>query len=109
MTQIFRHLLSNAIKYRGKENPVITIDCVNKNGYYLFSVRDNGIGIPEKYQHIIFKPLKRLHAPDEIEGSGLGLAICEKAVLAHGGRIWVESKPGEGSVFFFIIPNKDGR
>ena len=99
------------IALRGNETVVFCtveyahdIDCDDKNAYYLFSVRDNGIGIPEKYHATIFKPLKRLHSQDEIEGSGLGLAICEKAVQAHGGRIWIEPNTGEGSVFFFTIP-----
>jgi light-regulated signal transduction histidine kinase (bacteriophytochrome) len=104
IAQIFSHLISNAIKYRSEKDPVITIDCVDKKTHYLFSVRDNGMGIPEKFSKQIFTPLKRLHAHDKIEGSGLGLAVCEKAVEAHGGKIWVESTPGEGAVFFFTLP-----
>jgi light-regulated signal transduction histidine kinase (bacteriophytochrome) len=102
--QIFSHLIENAIMYRSTKDPVVTIECVDKTTYYLFSVRDNGIGIPEKYHAVIFRALKRLHSHDKIEGSGLGLAICERAVKAHGGRIWVESSPEEGSIFFFTIP-----
>jgi chemotaxis family two-component system sensor kinase Cph1 len=102
--QLFHHLITNALVYRGAEDLVITIGCVDKGTHYLFSVQDNGIGIAEEYREIIFNPLKRLHSHDKIEGSGLGLAICEKAVEAHCGRIWVESNPtGEGSMFFFTI------
>ena len=102
--QILHHLIMNAIIYRGAEDPVITIECIDKNTYYLFSVRDNGMGIEKNNHEVIFSALKRLHSQDKIEGSGLGLAICQKAVEAHGGRIWVESTSDKGSAFFFTIP-----
>lgn len=104
MLQIFYHLIRNAINYRSAAEPVIAIEYVDTNTHYLFSVRDNGQGIPEKLHTAIFKALKRLHSNDQITGSGLGLSICEKAVMAHGGRIWVEANPAGGSVFFFTIP-----
>jgi len=103
MSQLFTNLITNAINYHAAEDPVITIECVDKKTHYLFSVQDNGMGIPEKYHKAVFTPLKRFHSHDKIEGSGLGLAICEKALEAHDGRIWVESHPDEGSAFFFTI------
>jgi len=103
MEQILRNLIINAITYRSAKDPVITIESHDKGKYYLFSVRDNGIGIAEKDRDVIFSALKRLYSQDKIEGSGLGLAICRAAVEAHGGRIWVESAPDEGSIFFFTI------
>ncbi len=102
--QLFRNLLTNAIKYRGDKDPVITIDCADKGAYYLFSVRDNGIGISKEFHETIFTPFKRLHAQEVIEGSGLGLSICKRIIELYKGRIWVESTPGEGAAFFFSIP-----
>jgi two-component system sensor kinase FixL len=104
MKQLLHHLIRNAIKYRSAKDLVVTIGCTDKGTHYLFSVQDNGLGIAEKFQKVIFTPLKRLHSHDKIEGSGLGLAICAAAVKAHNGQIWVESNSGEGSTFFFTIP-----
>lgn len=104
LRQLLQNLLVNALRYKGAAPPVIGIAVTGLENEYLFSVQDNGIGIAPEYQTQVFEPLKRLHSRDEIEGSGLGLAACRRIVEAHGGRIWVESKEGEGATFFFTLP-----
>ncbi len=101
---LFQKLIDNALKYKGKNDPIITISCEDNGTFFLFSVNDNGEGIDEKYHELIFKDFERLHTQDEVEGSGLGLAICSKVIELHSGKMWVESKPGEGSTFKFSIP-----
>jgi signal transduction histidine kinase len=105
LTQLFQNLISNAIKYRHPQNePKIEISCEHRNGSgWLFSVQDNGIGIPPEYRELIFKLFKRLQT-NQRRGSGIGLALCAKIVENFGGRIWVESELGEGSTFHFIVP-----
>jgi signal transduction histidine kinase len=104
IAQLFEHLISNAIKYRKKNvPPVIVIDCKSKEDKWLFSIADNGIGIPRQYFGKIFKLFQKLHAKHEYEGSGIGLAICRKIVECHNGEIWVESTEGNGSTFYFTI------
>jgi signal transduction histidine kinase len=105
LNQLFENLISNAIKYRSPErSPKITIGCSKKLDKAHYYIKDNGIGIPEKYYDTIFKAFKRLHSKIEYEGTGVGLAICKKIAEIHGGNIWVESKEGEGSTFWFILP-----
>jgi signal transduction histidine kinase len=104
LKELLQNLIENALKYRNKANPVITISCQETETHYLFSVKDNGKGIEQKYHESIFKPFERLHTQEEIEGTGLGLSICSKVVEIHDGKIWVESRPGQGSEFKFIIP-----
>jgi PAS domain S-box-containing protein len=104
MVQIFQNLISNAIKYRSEEAPKIHISAINESDRYLFSVKDNGIGMESKHLKRIFTVFKRLHTKDEYEGTGIGLAIVEKIVHQFGGQIWVESEPGKGSTFYFTIP-----
>jgi PAS domain S-box-containing protein len=101
-TQLFQNLIANAIQYRGTEKPHVHISAEEAGDGWLFAVRDNGIGIEQKYWSAIFKPFKRLHGP-ELPGSGIGLAVCKKIVGRFGGKIWVESKPGEGSTFYFMV------
>lgn len=104
MSQVFQNLLSNALKYRENGKPPrIRIEAETNEKEHIFSVADNGIGIPAAYHETIFGLFKRLHVSG-YEGTGIGLALCKRIVEKHGGRIWVESEPGKGSVFRFTIP-----
>jgi light-regulated signal transduction histidine kinase (bacteriophytochrome) len=104
LIQLFQNLLGNALKYRANEQPKIHVSAVRKGSEWVFSVRDNGIGIDPQYSLQIFGVFKRLHAPDQYSGTGIGLAICQKIVERYGGRIWVESQLGQGSEFKFALP-----
>ncbi len=105
LTQLFQNLLGNAMKFRrGNEPPAITVAAQQQDSVWLIEVKDNGIGIEPEYASQIFAPFKRLHGMEDYEGSGIGLAICKRAVERHGGRIWVESEPGDGSRFRFTLP-----
>ncbi len=104
MVQVFQNLLGNALKYRGKRIPRINFSALKNVGNWLISVQDNGIGIePENFDEI-FQMFRRLHTIDEYNGTGIGLSICKKIIERHGGKIWVESKLGKGSTFYFTIP-----
>ena len=103
MTQVFQNLLGNAIKFRSEAPPKIRVWAEQKNGEWIIGVSDNGIGISSDFQEQIFLPFKRLNPMRKYEGSGIGLAICQKVIERHGGRIWVESEPGMGSVFYFAV------
>jgi len=100
---VFQNLIGNAMKYCEKE-PRIHISAVRKGKEWLFSVQDNGIGIPEESRELIFVMFEKLVTQQKYPGSGIGLATCQKIVEHYGGRIWVESKPEGGSTFFFILP-----
>ena len=104
LLRLFQNLIMNAIKYAGEGPPVIHISASASDGETVFAVKDNGIGIDQKYHQQIFDPFRRLHTASEHEGTGIGLATCKRIVAQHGGRIWVESQPGEGSKFLFAIP-----
>jgi signal transduction histidine kinase len=111
VAQIFQNLIGNAIKFRGKEPPVISVQAEKADQRWLFRVIDNGIGIASEYAQNIFVVFQRLHARSEYAGNGIGLAICKKIVERYGGRIWVESQSGSGSSFKFTLPahNPDER
>ena len=102
---LFQNLISNAIKYRKPEGQHhIEVRSTMKNGFYYFTVSDNGIGISDTYFKKVFEVFQRLHTNEEFEGTGIGLAMCKKVVEKHSGEIWVESSLGEGSAFHFTIP-----
>ncbi|MGA1980652.1 MAG: PAS domain S-box protein [Sedimentisphaerales bacterium] len=107
ITQVFQNLLSNAVKYMDKPQGRIKVGCVEENGFWKFSVADNGPGIEEKNFERIFKIFQTLTPRDELESTGIGLTVAKKIVELYNGKIWVESKPGEGSTFFFILPKQE--
>jgi two-component system, sensor histidine kinase and response regulator len=107
LSQVFKNLIGNAIKYRGENAPGIQVSAKEHNSEHVICIRDNGIGIDPKYFDNIFVLFKRLHGR-ELAGSGVGLAICKQIVENHGGRIWVESEPGVGSSFCFTLPKTSG-
>ncbi|MCH7782170.1 PAS domain S-box protein, partial [candidate division KSB1 bacterium] len=105
-TQIFQillNLMSNAVKFMDKEIGEIEIDCTEENGYWKFSLADNGPGIEEKYYDKIFQVFQTLKARDEFESTGIGLAVVKKIVEGNGGKVWVDSKIGIGSTFYFTV------
>ncbi len=103
MFQLFQNLIGNALKYSGKEPPVIQVTGREEEKHYLFSIRDNGIGIKPMFFEKIFVLFQRLHHKNEYSGTGIGLTVCKKIVERHDGRIWLESEPGIGSCFYFTI------
>ncbi len=107
LTQVFQNLISNSLKFHKKEIPPrIHVSAQQTAGEWLFSVADNGLGIDSRYSEHVFTIFKRLHGREEYPGTGIGLSICKRIVERHGGRIWFESTPGNGSTFFFTMPTK---
>ncbi len=105
LEQVFRHLLGNAVKYRRPEIPLeVRVSARREDGWCEFSVADNGIGIEAEYFDLVFGMFRRLHTHDKYGGTGIGLAVVKKIVERHGGRVWIESRPGEGSTFSFTLP-----
>jgi signal transduction histidine kinase len=105
LSQLLQNLINNAMKFHGGEKPRIHISAERKGKEWVFSVSDNGIGIPAEYHEKVFEMFQRLHDKKGYPGSGIGLATCKKIVERHGGRVWVESEPGKGSTFYFTIPD----
>ncbi len=105
LLQLFQNLISNAIKFcRPEVTPEIEVSATAKEDQWLIAIRDNGIGIPTDKLERVFEVFHRLHSSKEYPGHGIGLTTCQKIVRRHGGRIWVESRSGEGTTFFFTIP-----
>ena len=108
LVQLMQNLIGNSLKYRGADPPLVHVSAQLAGNEWVFSVRDNGIGISPKYHERIFEIFQRLHNDHQYPGSGIGLAVCRRVVHRHGGRIWVESEPDRGSVFSFTIPELNG-
>lgn len=105
MGSVFQNLIGNALKFRSKQRPCeVRISVLRQNSDWLFSVKDNGIGIEERHFERIFRLFQRLHTAQEYAGTGLGLTLCRQIVERHGGRIWLQSQPSAGTTFFFTIP-----
>lgn len=103
ISQLFQNLISNGFKFKGDHPSVVKVSCEETDTHFQFQIKDNGIGIPAKFQEQIFIIFKRLHTRDKYEGTGIGLAICKKVVKNHGGTIWLESEEGKGTSMFFSI------
>ncbi len=104
LAQVFQNLVGNGIKFHNSQSPHVHIGAIRKDSEWVFSVKDNGIGIDPQFNQRIFEVFQRLHTRKEYPGSGIGLSITKKIVERHGGRIWVESRPGEGANFLFTLP-----
>jgi light-regulated signal transduction histidine kinase (bacteriophytochrome) len=109
LIQLFQNLLANAIKFRGQEPPRLQVSAEHQGSQWVFAIKDNGIGIPPEHQERIFMIFQRLHHRSEYPGTGIGLALCQKIVARHGGRIWVESRPGRGATFYFSLMEGEGK
>jgi signal transduction histidine kinase len=107
LTRVFQNLVGNAVKFTRGDDPEVCVDAERDGDMWRFEVRDNGIGMDPANSRRIFEPFRRLHGEEDYPGTGIGLAVCERIVEQHGGRIWVSSQPGEGSVFSFTMPAAD--
>lgn len=106
LTQLFQNLIGNAIKFHGQEPPRVHVSAQRDGEAWRVSVRDHGIGIEPQYFNRLFVIFHRLHSREEYPGTGIGLAICKKIAERHGGKIWLESSPGNGTTFYFTIPDR---
>ena len=106
LSQLLQNLIGNALKYHGQEPPRVHVSAEYSGSQWTFAVRDNGIGIEAKHHEKIFEIFRRLHTQDKYPGTGIGLAFCQRIVHRHGGKIWLESQPGKGAVFYFTIPDR---
>ena len=104
LSQLLQNLIGNAIKFRGDSPPRIQVEAQRRDEDWLFSVRDNGIGIDPRHGERIFQVFQRLHGIGQYQGTGIGLAVCKKIAERHQGQIWVESEEGAGATFYFTIP-----
>lgn len=102
--RLLQNLIGNGIKYHGDQPPSVHVSAERTDGMWQFAIRDNGIGIDREHHDRIFAIFQRLHGRGEYQGTGIGLAISKRIVERHGGRIWVESEPGQGSTFYFTVP-----
>ena len=107
LVQLFQNLIGNGIKFHGDQAPLVHVSVQVRDTDYLFSVRDNGIGIAPEYYDRLFKIFQRLHTREEYPGSGIGLAVCKRIVERHGGRIWIESQVGKGSTIYFTLSKRN--
>jgi signal transduction histidine kinase len=101
--QLFQNLVANALKFRSADSPEVYLSAKEQESTWLFSVKDNGIGIDSEYREKVFQVFERLHTREKYSGTGVGLSICKKIVERHGGSIWIESEPGEGTTFLFTL------
>ena len=108
LVRLFQNLIANAVKYRAEaRSPMVTVTATRCGPFWDLAVADNGIGIDSQYFDRVFLIFQRLHKRGDYEGTGIGLAICKKIAEHHGGRIWLESTPGEGSAFHVTLPAVD--
>jgi signal transduction histidine kinase len=104
IAQVFQNLLSNAIKYMDKPEGLVRVGCTDEGGFWKLYVGDNGPGIEEKDWQRVFQLFVTLKPRDQSDSTGVGLAVVKKAIELYGGRVWIESKVGEGSTFYFALP-----
>ena len=104
IARLLENLITNAVKFHGREKPEVDIGCEDRGDSWLLSVRDNGIGIPPDQSDRIFEPFQRLHTDSEYPGTGIGLATCRQICERHGGSIWVTPNADGGSTFFITLP-----
>ena len=104
LARVFQNLIGNAVKFTRGDDPEVVIEAEREGDMWSISVADNGIGMEPENTRRIFEPFRRLHGEEDYQGTGIGLAVCDRIVEQHGGRIWVTSRPGEGSVFTFTMP-----
>ena len=104
LRQLFQNIVGNALKFQSESRPRVELEASRDGDQWTFSIRDNGVGFDQRYAERVFGVFKRLHRNADIPGTGIGLAICQRIIERHGGRIWAESKLGEGSCFYFTLP-----